>query len=142
MYSNMIKHKLKKGYTIKLAGSIEKSLVDAEMPKFYASQPFDFLGLKPRLEVEEGDLVKIGSPLYNNKEKPEIKFVSPASGKVFQINRGERRKIAEIVIESDGSDTAVDFGSHAAQDIDSLPVDEIKKKLLEVTTCLHIETDY
>ena len=74
----MIKHKLKKGYTIKLAGSTERTIIDAEKPKYYASQPLDFLGLKPRLEVEEGSIVKIGSPLYSNKEKPEVRFVSPA----------------------------------------------------------------
>jgi Na+-transporting NADH:ubiquinone oxidoreductase subunit A len=127
----MIKHKLKKGYTIKLAGSTERTLVEAEKPKYFASQPFDYLGLKPRLEVEEGSSVKIGSPLYSNKEKPEVKFVSPASGKVVQINRGERRKIAEVVIESDDSNAAVDFGSYAEKDLGSLTADEIKKKLLE-----------
>jgi len=127
----MIKHKLKKGYTIKLAGAIEKTLVEAKKPKLYALQPFDFLGLKPRLEVEVGSTVKIGSPLFSNKEKPEIKFVSPASGKVIQINRGERRKIAEVVIESDQSDAAVDFGSCAEKDLAALAMDDIKKKLLE-----------
>jgi Na+-transporting NADH:ubiquinone oxidoreductase subunit A len=126
----MIRHKLKKGYTIKLAGSVDKTLVDAEKPKYYASQPFDFLGLKPRLEVEEGSEVKIGSALYYNKERPQIKFVAPASGKVAQINRGERRKIAEVVIEADGKDEAVDFGSHTAESLNTLPVDQIKEKLL------------
>ena len=121
----MIKHKLKKGYTIKLAGSPQTTLVDAEKPKFFASQPFDFLGLKPRLEVEEGSPVKIGSPLYNNKEKPEIKFVSPTSGKVVQINRGERRKIAEVVIESDGNDSAVNFGGYTPKDLDGLAVEDL-----------------
>ena len=127
----MITHKLKKGYEIKLAGTAEKTLVNAEKPKLFASQPFDILGLKPRLEVEEGSDVKIGSPLYNNKEKPEIKFVSPASGKVVQINRGERRKIAEVVIESDGTDSAIDFGSYTVDKLDNLGVDEVKKKLLD-----------
>ena len=126
----MIKHELKKGYTIKLAGAAENVMVEAEKPKYFASQPFDFLGLKPRLEVEEGSEVKIGSPLYYNKEQPEVKFVSPASGKVVQINRGERRKIAEVVIESDGKDDAIDFGSHTVDELDNLAVDTIKEKLL------------
>ena len=127
----MITHKLKKGYTIKLAGAPEKILIDAEKPLLFASQPFDFLGLKPRLEVEVGSEVKIGSPLYNNKERPEIKFVSPASGKVIQINRGERRKIAEVVIESDGTDSAIDFGGETLENLENLGPDRIKKKLLD-----------
>jgi len=127
----MIKHKLKKGYDIKLAGKTEKVLVDAGASKYFASQPFDYLGLKPRLEVAEGSQVKIGTPLYNNKERPEIKFVSPASGNVVQINRGERRKIAEVVIESDGRDEAVDFGSYDEKGIESLSTDGIKDLLLK-----------
>jgi len=127
----MIKHNLKKGYDIKLAGKIDKVLVEAEKSKLYASQPPDFIGLKPRLEVEEGMLVKIGSPLYYDKLRPEIKFTSPASGKVIQINRGERRAIMEVVVESDDQDAAINFSKYSAEQIPNLSVDDIKKQLLE-----------
>jgi Na+-transporting NADH:ubiquinone oxidoreductase subunit A len=127
----MIKHKLKRGYDIRLAGKAEKVIVEAEKSNYFASQPFDFLGLKPRLEVEEGAAVKIGSLLYSDKARPEIKFLSPASGKVLQINRGERRKIAEVVIESDGTDRAIDFGSHDEKSLDNLSDDQVKHKLLD-----------
>jgi Na+-transporting NADH:ubiquinone oxidoreductase subunit A len=127
----MIEHNLKKGYDIKLAGKTEKVIAESENSKLYASQPTDFIGLKPRLEVEEGSRVKIGTPLYNDKLRPEIKFVSPASGKVIQINRGERRAIMEIVVESDNQDAAVDFGKHSPDELSKLDVDTIKKKLLE-----------
>ena len=126
----MIKHKLKRGYDIRLAGKAEKVLVESKDSKYYASQPFDFLGLKPRLEIEEGTQVKIGSPLYYNKERPEIKFVSPASGKVTEISRGERRKIVEVIIESDGTNRAIDFGRYDEKDLDNLSAGEIKEKLL------------
>ena len=68
----MIKHNLKKGYDIKLAGKTEKVIVEAEKSKLYASQPMDFIGLKPRLEVEEGSAVKIGTPLYNEDRKSVV----------------------------------------------------------------------
>jgi Na+-transporting NADH:ubiquinone oxidoreductase subunit A len=127
----MINHNLKKGYDIKLAGKTEKVLADAEKSKLYASQPPDFIGLKPRLEVEEGTEVKIGTPLYNDKLRPEIKFVSPVSGKVVQINRGERRAIMEVVVESDNQDAAIDFGKHSAEAASKLNTDDIKKQLLK-----------
>jgi Na+-transporting NADH:ubiquinone oxidoreductase subunit A len=127
----MIKHNLKKGYDIKLAGKTEKTVVEAENSKLFASQPPDFIGLKPRLEVEEGSEVKIGTPLYYDKLRPEVKFVSPASGKVVQINRGERRAIMEVVVESDNKDEAVDFGKYAIADLEKLSADDIKKQLLE-----------
>jgi Na+-transporting NADH:ubiquinone oxidoreductase subunit A len=127
----MIKHNLKKGYGIKLAGKTEKIVVEAEKPKLFASQPPDFIGFKPRLEVEEGSEVKIGTSLYYDKQRPEIKFVSPASGKVAQINRGERRAIMEVVIESDNQNTAIDFGKHSVAELELLNADDIRKQLLE-----------
>ncbi|MEG1539428.1 MAG: Na(+)-translocating NADH-quinone reductase subunit A, partial [Muribaculaceae bacterium] len=39
-----------------------------------------------------------GTPLYHDKDIPDIKVTSPISGKVSQIIRGERRKIESIVI--------------------------------------------
>jgi Na+-transporting NADH:ubiquinone oxidoreductase subunit A len=127
----MIKHNLKKGYEIKLAGKTEKVVIDAELSKLYASQPIDFIGLKPRLEVEEGTTVKIGTPLYYDKQRPGIKFVSPASGKVVQINRGERRTIMEVVVESDDQNSAVEFGKYSLDEIEKLNSDDLKKQLLE-----------
>lgn len=127
----MIKHNLKKGYEIKLAGKTEKIVVEAEKPKLFASQPPDFIGFKPRLEVEEGSEVIIGTSLYYDKQRPEIKFVSPASGKVAQINRGERRAIVEVVIESDNQNTAIDFGKHTVAELELLNADDIRKQLLE-----------
>jgi Na+-transporting NADH:ubiquinone oxidoreductase subunit A len=127
----MIAHKLKKGYEIKLSGKTERILVNAETPKLFACQPPDFRGLKPRLMVDIGDMVQIGSPLYYDKQKPDIKFVSPASGKVIQINRGERRAIMEVVVESDGKDTAIDFGSFKKAELENLKTADIKKVLLE-----------
>ena len=126
----MIKHNLKKGYDIKLAGKTEKVIVEAEKSKLFASQPVDFIGLKPRLGVEEGAEVKIGTPLYYDKLRPEIKFVSPASGKVLQINRGERRAILEVVVESDDKDDAIDFGKYTVSDLEKLNAEEIKNQLL------------
>ena len=127
----MVKHNLKKGYNIKLAGKTEKVLGEARKSKLYSSQPPDFIGLKPRLEVEEGSLVRIGTPLYNDKLRPEIKFVSPASGKVVQINRGERRAILEVVIESDNQDATIDYGKFNSDELENLKSDDVKKQLLE-----------
>lgn len=129
-FFTMINHKLKKGYEVKLAGKTEKVVIEAKKSNLYASQPPDFIGLKPRLEVEEGSDVKIGTPLYYDKLRPEIKFVSPASGKVVQINRGERRAIMEVVVESDNKDDSIDFGKHAVADLEKLNPGEIKSQLL------------
>jgi len=127
----MIKHNLKKGYSIRLAGKTEKVVIDAARPKYFASQPPDFPGLKPKLEVDIGSMVKIGSPLYYDKLKPDVKFLSPASGKVLKINRGDRRAITEVVVESDGEENSIDFGSYKFDELANLSTPDIKKQLLK-----------
>jgi Na+-transporting NADH:ubiquinone oxidoreductase subunit A len=127
----MVVHKLKKGYNIKLAGRTDSVAVDGDLPKFFALQPPDFLGLRPRLKVDIGTPVKIGSELFIDKTRPDIKFVSPASGQVVQINRGTRRIIIEVVIESDGKDDYEFFDVYDMNKIEILGREEIIKHLLE-----------
>lgn len=54
--------------------------------------------VKPRLKVQIGDRVKIGTPLIEDKRNPNIKFLSPGGGEVTRIHFGPRRIISEIVI--------------------------------------------
>ncbi len=127
----MIKHNLKKGYDIRLAGSSEKTLVPAEKPARLAMQPPDFPGIKPKLDVEVGAKVKIGTPLFHDKQFPEIKFLSPASGQVVEINRGDRRAVMEVVVEDDGNDAYEFFATHTEEQLGALSRDEIITKLQE-----------
>ncbi len=70
----------------------------------------DYLGLKPRMLVQEGDAVQRGTPLFCHKDVPQAMMVAPLSGKVVAINRGARRVLQSVVIEvSDPNDTGVDF---------------------------------
>ncbi|MCK7536544.1 MAG: hypothetical protein MZV63_38970 [Marinilabiliales bacterium] len=57
---------------------------------------------------------------------PEMKFVSPVSGVVREIVRGEKRVLTEVVIEQAGSDK-IDFG---AADPLKLTREEVRTKLL------------
>jgi Na+-transporting NADH:ubiquinone oxidoreductase subunit A len=93
--------KFRKGLNIKLKGSAEKVLSTASPSSAYAVKPADFKGLTPRLCVKLGDEVKAGTPVFFDKYKPEIQFVSPVGGTVEAINRGERRKLLEVLIKPD-----------------------------------------
>ncbi|HHM02886.1 MAG TPA: Na(+)-translocating NADH-quinone reductase subunit A [Caldithrix abyssi] len=97
--------RLKRGFDIKLVGEAEKRVVDLPAPRLVAIKPSDFKGLKAKLEVHEGDAVKCGTPLFYAKSNPDIKFVSPVSGTVKAVKRGERRALMEIIIENDGKDS-------------------------------------
>ncbi|KAA3615629.1 MAG: Na(+)-translocating NADH-quinone reductase subunit A [Calditrichaeota bacterium] len=123
----MAEFKLKKGFDIKVAGKADLELTDLGAPKKVALQPTDFRGYKPKLEVEVGSQVKKGSPLFHLKSNEAIKFVSPVSGKVVEINRGERRAIVEVVVENDSKDEALKFDTFSDSTTKEQIIDTMSK---------------
>ena len=97
--------KLHQGYNIKLTGETVRTIEQALFPQKVALKPTDFEGLKPKLLVQIGDEVKVGTPLAFDKKNDRVKIISHVSGKVSEIVRGERRIIEAIVIEPDGKQT-------------------------------------
>jgi Na+-transporting NADH:ubiquinone oxidoreductase subunit A len=119
--------RLKKGLDIKLKGGATKVLAGEAVASLYGVRPVDFPGLTPKLNVREGDKVLAGSPLFHDKLRPEILFTSPVSGEVLYINRGDRRKLLEIVVQRDG-DESIDFGK---SDPAGLSREKIRETLLK-----------
>ena len=101
--------KLRRGYDIALEGAAEPEVTDAPAPHSVAIKPHDFHGLIARMDVEEGDAVKLGTPIFHDKTYPEVQFTAPASGMVVNVNRGARRAIQEVIIRTDGSSSADAF---------------------------------
>ena len=66
----MDKIKIRKGLDIRLAGAPSKQIERFE-PKFCAIKPTDFIGVVPKLHVEEGDTVKVGSVLFTTRTTKE-----------------------------------------------------------------------
>lgn len=120
--------KIRKGLNIPLAGEAEKIFGQTHLPSLFAIKPTDFHGLTPKMVVKADDLVQIGSVLFHDKYRPEIKFVSPVSGVVKDIVRGERRVIQEVIIENNNKDEYVDFG---ALSFASLNREVVIQKMLE-----------
>jgi Na+-transporting NADH:ubiquinone oxidoreductase subunit A len=118
--------KLKKGFDIRIKGAAEKVLAAAPEPVMFGVKPVDFPGLTPKLNVKPGDEVQAGTPLFHDKLRPGIVFVSPVSGTVFSVERGDRRKILEVVVEKRGNEH-INFGK---SDLSVLSGDKIKEKLL------------
>ena len=101
--------KIRKGLDIKLKGKADKIFMKAPRSKTYAVKPVDFHSLTPKIVAKPCIEVKVGSTLFYDKYRPEIKFTSPVSGIVQTIVRGERRRIIAVVVEDDGKDTAEKF---------------------------------
>jgi Na+-transporting NADH:ubiquinone oxidoreductase subunit A len=61
--------RLKKGFDINLAGKAALKIAPAEQPDTFAIKPSDFHGIyMPKMLVNEGDLVKAGTPLFHEKK--------------------------------------------------------------------------
>lgn len=93
--------KLTRGLDVQLDGAAKLTDGQVVKPAVYQVIPDHFAGIKPHLLVREGDSVKVGSPLFNDKTFEQMLFTAPVSGKVTAIVRGERRKVLSINIEAD-----------------------------------------
>lgn len=120
--------KIRKGVNIKLKGSAEKLYADAITSSDVVLKPTDFPGLRPKLSLKVGGKVKAGTPVFYNKDDERVKFTSPVSGEIVEINRGEKRKILEIKIKADGAN---EFESFKQADPSTLSREEIVDNMLK-----------
>jgi len=98
--------KTRKGLDIPIAGEPDQSIHPGKEIQHLALCGPDYVGLKPRLLVSEGDQVKLGQPLFIDKRDPEVRYCSPGPGTVTAINRGARRVLESVVVRL--SDQEVD----------------------------------
>ena len=118
---------IRKGLDINMKGKAEKVLVEGSKSKLFSIQPPDFTGLTPKLVVKVGDKVKAGSPIFFDKYRDSIQYVSPTSGVIKDVVRGAKRRILEIVIEADAEITYLEA---AIKDIQQLDREAVKSMML------------
>ncbi|TVZ48599.1 Na(+)-translocating NADH-quinone reductase subunit A [Olleya sp. Hel_I_94] len=120
--------KIKKGLDIKLVGAAEKVTENAIVSNYYSIRPEDFHQVTPKLMAKEGDKVKAGQPVFYDKSNEAVKFVSPVSGQIIEVARGEKRKILSVKIQADKEQEFQDYGK---LDLNSANAEAIKSRLLE-----------
>jgi len=103
--------RIRKGLDIKLVGDAEKTTENAIISNTYTIKPEDFHSIIPKLVAKEGAKVKAGETIFYNKDNEAMKFVSPVSGEVTEVQRGERRRIIAIKIAADKEQSYVDHGT-------------------------------
>ncbi len=108
--------KLCKGLEINLSGEAAAEVTAAKASKVYGLVPDAFVGVKPKVVVKEGDIVKAGDALFVDKQHPEVKFASPVSGKVSLVERGDFRKVLSIQVEPDAKQVYAEFGKGVPSD--------------------------
>ncbi len=100
----------------------------------------DYHLLKPSMLVAVGDHVKIGQPLFTDKSNPGFNYTSPGAGVITAIPRGAKRALRSVIIKLDENEEHVEFPKFSSDELDSAPVDEIRKILQEAGAWTAIRT--
>jgi len=122
---------VKKGLDLPITGAPEQRIEDAKPVRHVAILGTDYVGMKPTMEVKEGDKVKLGQLLFTDKKIAGVRFTAPAAGEVVAINRGEKRRLLSVVIKADEAEEAVSFASHDRANLESLERQSVVDQLVE-----------
>ncbi|HAG05626.1 MAG TPA: NADH:ubiquinone reductase (Na(+)-transporting) subunit A [Cryomorphaceae bacterium] len=118
-------HTIRKGLNLPLVGAPSAQVEDFPLGTSFAVYPDEFVGVTPKLALNEGDVVKAGQCLFYDKKDPRIQITSPVSGTLQAIVRGDKRRLVAIRLTADAVTSYHDFGT-------GLPTtaEEVKTKLL------------
>ena len=122
--------KIKKGLNIPINGKPTEEINDSKKSRSVAILGDDYIGMKPSMLVEEGDEVKLGQVLFEDKKNPGVIFTSPAGGKIESINRGDRRALQSVVIEIAKDEESLEFKSFLKNELTEATSDEVRKQLI------------
>lgn len=122
--------RIKRGLDLPISGAPEQVVVGDHSPRSVAVLGRDYVGMKPTMHVAEGDQVKLGQPLFDDKKNPEVTYTAPGAGKVAAINRGYQRRLLSVVIELEG-DAQVEFNQYSAVQLPELSRDTVIADLVK-----------
>jgi Na+-transporting NADH:ubiquinone oxidoreductase subunit A len=95
---------LKRGLNLPLSGAPEQVINPGKPVRHVALLGDDYVDLKPRFSVQEGEHVALGQCLFIDKKNPGVCFTAPGAGEVIKIQRGAKRKFEAIIIRVDGEE--------------------------------------
>lgn len=120
---------IKKGLNLPIVGEPEQIIDEGNRVTTVAIVGIDYNGMKPTMKVQEGDTVKLGQILFEDKKTPGVFFTAPGAGKVTAVNRGAKRALQSVVIELDGDEEEI-FDMYSEQELDGLSREKIVDNLI------------
>jgi Na+-transporting NADH:ubiquinone oxidoreductase subunit A len=99
--------KIKHGLDLPIQGAPQQAIQDGNAVTRVAVLGEEYVGMRPTMHVQVGDVVKKGQVLFEDKKNPGVKFTAPAAGTVTEVNRGEKRVLQSVVIEISGDEQEV-----------------------------------
>lgn len=121
--------KIKRGLNIPIQGTPSSTIDAFVTPRNIGVVGHDYHGMKPTMEVREGDTVQKGQVLFSDKKTPGVHYTAPASGTISAINRGAKRVLQSVVIEVSDA-PGIDFGAVTADQARAMGRQEVVDKLV------------
>jgi Na+-transporting NADH:ubiquinone oxidoreductase subunit A len=121
---------IKRGLDLPIAGKPVQQIELAAQTSRVALVGDDYVGMKPTMMVAEGDQVRRGQPLFEDKKIPGVLFTAPAAGRVVEVVRGAKRKFESLVIAVEG-DEAVESDPLGQRGVESASGEQITRALLD-----------
>ncbi len=122
--------KIRRGMDIPISGAPDQTIDTPAATRTVALVGPDYVGMKPTMEVAEGDVVQCGQQVFTDKKTDGVVYTAPASGKVVAINRGARRVFQSLVIEVDDSIEPVNFKQYGAEEARALDAAAIREQVV------------
>ena len=121
---------IKKGLDLPIAGKPEQVIHNGNTVTEVALLGEEYVGMRPSMKVREGDVVKKGQVLFEDKKNPGVIFTAPASGTITAIHRGEKRVLQSVVIKVEGNE-ALSFDKYETAELNTLSAEQVRKNLQE-----------
>lgn len=122
--SSLLRFQIRKGLDLPITGAPRQTIEAGAAVRHVAAIGPDYHGLKPKMEVQVGDRVRIGQTLFLDKSRAGLRVTAPAAGEVVEIHRGDKRFLLSVVIRVEG-DEAVAFQPLDTQRPDPAKVREL-----------------
>ena len=132
-------HKITKGLDLPISGDPIQIVREVRQPTRVAIMADDFPGMRPGMKVKEGDTVKRGQPLFEDRTRTGVIHTAPGAGRVIGVYRGARRALQSVVIDLSDSERAgtpsddelVSFESYSGRDVSELGRGDVVALLAE-----------
>lgn len=107
-------HEISKGLDLPIQTNLLQVVRNTAWPTRVAVVADDFPGMKPSMKVEEGQTVKRGQVLFEDRKCPGVLHTAPGAGRVIGVHRGAKRVLQSVAIDLTDRERAGEFDPEEA----------------------------
>lgn len=123
--------RIKRGLDLPIAGAPRQTVENSPGVHSVAVLGGEYTGMKPTMEVNEGDQVKKGQLLFTDKKTEGVRYTAPAAGTIRAINRGRKRVLQSVVIDVAEQEDEESFQAFSVDELDGLSREQARDQLVE-----------